>query len=76
HEELDGNFQQLVTDIAGKAASGHTHDAAYAKLETAFNKGNITSATTFNLAQGALQYATVTGAVSWAFSNWPASGTL
>lgn len=84
--EVDDNFLAQEADLAAHAAASdphpvyafdtHNHDTAYSKLETAFNKGDITGATTFNVSQGALQYATVTGAVSWSFSGWPAVGTV
>lgn len=41
-----------------------------------YNLGNITGATTLNLANGELQYGTVTGNVTWTFSGAPSSGRV
>jgi hypothetical protein len=40
------------------------------------NIGSITGATTLNLADGELQYATMTGNVTWTFSGAPSSGKV
>lgn len=58
HEELDGNFEQLVTDISGKAASGHTHT----DLHTHANKAVLD------------KISEAAGAPTWNGAAWPSGG--
>lgn len=82
---LAGKSDTTHNHDAAYSAAAHNHDAAYVNVsgdtmtgrlttksirETLLDKGSVASGTiTFNLDDGTVQYATLTGAVTVAFSN-------
>lgn len=61
--EVDDNFLALEADLAA--------------MKTAFSLGTtLTGAVTMTATNGAVQYGTVTGAVTWTFAGAAAAGTI
>lgn len=58
HEELDGNFEQLVSDVGGKSDSGHTHTDLHAHT----NKATLD------------KIGETAGAPTWDGGAWPGGG--